>query len=608
MPGLDPAYAAVYGMTLVSVAAVTYAFYRHSHETSTSLGPGRILGLTKDEAGRLSSGDPVFLMHLSIALGVGLSIANSLLDPVIGFAPILRTLLLIASVPLVLGLAGAFVWRVQRYVQSKRVEKELRSTPSFGRASTVLQLVLMLAIALTCSELALLWLPSLALVGGVVGIVRNSLVAVYYSRPSVNLIGHFDKPLSSLKTPFNLGDVMAGKTDPEQIHVGVAKVSDFDTSQKLTYDSCVEIGACEAACPATAAGRPLSPRVLVRKVSLLSKAADGANADPLTAVGEDELWSCTSCGACVASCPVSVKHLDVIYDLRRTLVANGKLDKEKATMLENLAQNQNPYGFKNPTRGNWAEGLGIDTLSSNPGAEYLYWVGCLSSFDQRAQRVARALSKILKQAGISFAILGAEEMCVGDPARRLGEEGRYQELAFQNIEKMNSYGVKKIIATCPHCFNALKNEYPQFGGNFEVVYHTQLISDLIRQGKLAVPADRIQKISVTLHDACYASRYNSVFEEPREILNASVEEVREMGRSKEKTFCCGAGGSNYWYKVPQQRSIAGIRTEEAARTGAKEIATECPYCLSMFDDTTKVMNTGMDVKDVAEIVAECISQ
>jgi dimethylglycine catabolism B len=606
MAGFDLGYLAVYSLTIASVVLVFYALLKHSRRGSIELGPNRLFGLTKDEASRLSSGDPVFLMHLSIALGVGLSIVNSLIDPVVGYVPLLRTLILVVSVPLVAGLVAAFAWRVQRYIQSKRVEKELHASGSFSSASTWLQIILMLAIALTTSELVLLWFPSLASVGGLVGVLRNILVAVYYSRPSINLIGYFDRPLSAVRTPFNLADVIAGKTDLENVRVGVGDVSEFNTSQRLSYDSCIEIGACEAACPATAAGRPLSPRVLVRKVSLLSRSADGKGADPFSTVSEDELWSCTSCGACVSSCPVSVKHLDIIYDLRRDLVAKGKVDKEKSTMLENLAQNQNPYGSKNSTRADWAKDLGIDTLASNPGAEYLYWVGCLSSFDQRAQRIARALSKILKSAGVSFAILGTEEACVGDPARRLGEEGRYQELAFQNIEKLNSYGVKKIIASCPHCFNALKNEYPEFGGRYEVVYHTQLVSDLIRQGRVVVPADKIQRISVTLHDACYASRYNSVFEEPRNILNASAADIREMERRKEKTFCCGAGGSNYWYKVPQQRSIAGIRTEEAQKTGAKTIATECPFCLSMFDDTTKVMNTGMEVRDVAEIVAECI--
>ena len=606
MAGLDIVYPSVYLLSLASVALFGSMIVVHSRRTSTSLGPGRLVGLVKDETRRLTTGDPVFLMHLSIALGIGVTIANAVLDPVMGFIFPLKILFEAVSIPLIAGLVAAFVWRVQIYGKSKAVERELKPPGSFTPASTYLQGILMLAIAFTTSELVLLWLPSLTIFDQVLGAIRNSLIAVYYSRPSVNLVGNFDKPLASLRTPFLLSDVMSGKTDPSLVQVGVGKVSEFSTSQKLTFDSCVEIGACEAACPATASGRQLSPRVLVRKVSLLSRGGE-AGAEVSSVVGDDELWSCTSCGACVSSCPVSVKHLDVIYDLRRDLVAKGKLDKEKSAMLENLAQNQNPYGFKNATRGDWARDQGVDTLASNPKAEYLFWVGCVTSFDQRAQRIARALSTIFKSAGVSFAILGSEEMCVGDPARRLGEEGRYQELAYQNIEKLNSYGVKKIVTACPHCFNSLKNEYPQFGGSYEVVYHTQLISDLIRAGKLKVPPEKIQKISVTLHDACYASRYNNVFDEPREVLEASVSDLREMGRRKEKTFCCGAGGSNYWYKVPQQRSIAGIRTEEAQKTGAKEIVTECPFCLSMFDDTTKVMNTGMDVKDLAEIIAECLA-
>ncbi|HXY56712.1 MAG TPA: (Fe-S)-binding protein [Nitrososphaerales archaeon] len=606
MADLNLGYATVYGLTLVSVGLIALALARHSRQSSTSIGPGRLLGLTKDEAGRLQTGDPVFLMHLSIALGVGLSIANSLIDPLMGFVPLLRTVFLIFSVPLTVGLVAAFVWRVQRFLQSKRVEEELHTDAAFTSASTLLQVILMLAIGLTTTELVLMWWPALVLVGGLVGVARNALVVVYYSRPSVNLIGHFDRSLSTIKTPFKLADVMSGKIDASQITVGASKVSEFDSAQRLSFDSCVEIGACEAACPATASGRPLSPRVLVRKVSLLA-AQGNEGASPLATVGEDELWSCTTCGACVSSCPVSVNHLDLIYDMRRDLVAKGKLDREKSAVLENLSQNQNPYGFKNSTRIAWAQDLGVQTLSSNSKAEYLYWVGCVASFDQRAQRIAKAMVKILDRAGVSFAVLGEEEFCVGDPARRLGEEGRYQELAYQNIERLRTYGVTKIIAACPHCFNTLKNEYPQFGGDFEVTFHTQLISDLITEGRLKVPLEMVQKISVTLHDACYASRYNGVFDEPRRILGASVSDLREMERKGVKTFCCGAGGSNYWYKVPQQRSIAGIRTEEAMRTGAKQIATECPFCLSMFDDTTKVMNSGMGVRDVAEIVAECLA-
>ncbi len=608
MAGLDLGYSILYALSVASVLALSFSVLASSRRFHVSLGPKRLLGLTGDESRRLFTGDPVFLMHLSIALGVGLSIANALLDPVLPSAPLLKTILLLASLPLISGLVAAFVWRIQRLVQSKRVEKDvLHSDSSFSSKSTFLQAVLMVAIALTTSELAAAWFPSFVLTGFIVGIIRNGFVAVYYGRPAVNLIGYFDRPLSSVSTTFNLEDVLSGKADASQVKIGIGQKSEFEPRQRLSFDSCVEIGACEAACPATAAGRPLSPRVLVRKLSLLSDVPGSGSSDPFSTVTEDELWSCTSCGACMSSCPVSVKHLDLIYDLRRDLVGRGKLDREKSAMLENLAQSQNPYGFKKSSRGDWAAGLGIATLAEDPKAEYVYWVGCISSFDQRAQNIAKSMAKILKHAGISFAILANEEMCTGDPARRLGEEGRYQELAHQNIEKLNSYGVKKVIAACPHCFNSLKNEYPNFGGKYEVVYHTQLISDLIRQGKVKVPQDKLAKISVTLHDACYASRYNSIFDEPRDALEAVGAELREMGRKKEKTFCCGAGGSNYWFKVPQQRSIAGIRTEEAMKTGADAIATECPFCLSMFDDTTKVMNSGMQVRDVAEIVADSLA-
>jgi Fe-S oxidoreductase len=602
------AYLVLYLASLASVGAVFFAVYKHSKSSSTSLGPDRIAGLAKDEAGRLGSGDPVFLMHLAIALGVGLSMAVAVIEPGLGLVPLLRDLILAASVPLIAGLVASFLWRIQRLAQSKRVEREvLKSDRAIASASTLLQLVLMAAIALTTTELALLWLPSLLLAGFAVGTARNALVAVYYSRPSVNLIGTFDRPLSTVTVPFKLEDVMSGKTDASQLKVGVGKVSEFGTRERLSYDSCVEIGACEAACPATASGRPLSPRVLVRKLSLLGSGKGGADADPLSAVGEDEVWSCTTCGACVSSCPVGVKHLDMVYDLRRELVGRGKVDKKKSGILESLAQNQNPYGMKSSTRADWATGLGIATVAEKPDAEYLYWVGCVSSFDQRAQRISKSLSKILNHAGVSFAILGGEEMCTGDPARRLGEEGRFQELAYQNIERLNSRGVKKIVAACPHCYNTLKNEYPAFGGKYEVVYYTQLLSDLIRAGRIRVPEEKVQEISVTLHDACYASRYNNVFDEPRAALKSSVTDLREMGRRKEKTFCCGAGGSNYWYEVPQQRSIAGIRSEEARKTGADVVATECPFCLSMLDDATKVANSGQTVKDIAEIVAESLA-
>ncbi len=569
----------------------------------------RFLLLSKDESNRLTTLEPVFLMHLSIALGVGLSIVFVLFDPLwpLPVLSFIRIILLVVSVPLILGLATAFVWRIQRYDQSKKVEKGiLHSSRNFSRLSSELQLVLILAIVFTTTELILSWVTSLFLYDAVLNIIRNSLVVLFYALPTVNLVQSFDRTLPSMRLPFKLSDVMEGKVDASEIKMGVNQISEFERFERLSYNSCVEIGACETACPATAAGRPLSPRVLVRKVALLDN-EKGPSSEPLSAVGEDELWSCTSCGACVHSCPVAVKHLDIIYDLRRNLVANGRIDKDKTTLLQNLSQNQNPYGFNSGSRADWAGDQCIPTFSSKPSAEYLYWVGCICSFDQRAQTVAKSLAKILSQAGVSFAILGTEELCTGDPARRLGEEGRYQELAYQNIEKMNTYGVKKIVTTCPHCFNSIKNEYPQFGGNYEVIHHTQLIADLIALERIKIPKEKIQEISVTLHDACYASRYNNIFQEPRTILKERGSDIHEMRRNKDKTFCCGAGGSNYWYKVPQQKSIASIRTHEARETGADMIATECPFCLSMFEDSLRVSEGNpMQVKDVAELVAELL--
>jgi Fe-S oxidoreductase len=599
----NTAFFLAYILSIVSILGILATTLWWSRKTNTTLVGNRLLFLAREEAKRLFSKDLVFLMHLSIALGVGLSILIAILDPFFSYFSLLRVVLLIVSLPLVAGLVSAFVWRLERFVQSKKAQKLLKTDSSFDRSSAYLQLVLILAILLTTTELVISWF-NLSETDFIIDIFRNLLVIFYYAKPSINLVQFFDRPLSTIRVPFKLSDVIEGKVDASKIAVGVSKMSEFPAGERLSFDSCVEIGACESACPATAAGRPLSPRILVRKASLLDKQRQ-RDAVPFEKIREDELWSCVTCGACVESCPVAVKHLDIIYDLRRSLVNSGKLDKDKATLLQNLVQNQNPYGFNSNSRSDWAKNLGVDSLADKPNPEYLYWVGCIASYDQRAQNIAKSLSKIMKQAGISFAILGIEEMCNGDPARRLGEEGRFQELAYQNIERLNSYKVKKIITNCPHCFNTLKNEYPTLGGNYEVIHHTQLISNLIQEGKLKIPRDKVKEISVTLHDACYASRYNSIFEEPRSALSAVGKDLREMPRRKEKTFCCGAGGSNYWYKVPQQKTITSIRTEEALKTGASTLATECPFCLSMFEDSMRVVgNSKMSVRDVSEIVCE----
>ena len=424
------------------------------------------------------------------------------------------------------------------------------------------------------------------------------------------------RPLGKMTTPFNLAEVMKQQElNPDyslELKLGIGTTDDLNWQQRVMLDSCTNCGRCEAVCPANAAGRDLSPRLVVQDLKkrfysdheLIAKKGEPEDLFASGTVREGEMYSCVMCAACVYECPVEINHVDFIADVRRTAVASNRLDPKQTALLSNLAGHQNPYGLANSSRADWARESGVNTISENPQAEYLYWVGCVCSFDQRAQNIAKSLAKIMKAADLSFAILGTEEVCNGDPARRIGEEGRYQELALQNIATMNAHSVKKIVTSCPHCFNTIKNEYPEFGGKYEVIHHSQLVSDLIEQRRIKISKKRFEEISVTLHDACYAVRYNSIFDEPRAVLKSTNADVREMHRCGNKTFCCGAGGSNYWYKVPQEKTITGIRTEEALKTGATTLATECPFCLSMFEDSTRVSGAKLEVKDIAELVAE----
>jgi len=315
------------------------------------------------------------------------------------------------------------------------------------------------------------------------------------------------------------------------------------------------------------------------------------------------------CQACVRECPVLIGHVDLISDLRRHLVSEGQISGSPARAMTDIGKHANPYGRSAGDRLAWAEGLQVPTAESHPEFEYLLWVGCAPAFDPRAQRVSRALVRLLQEAKVDFAVLGGEERCTGDPARRLGDEFLFQELARGNVEALNRRKVKKIVTACPHCFNTLRNEYPPFGGRYEVHHHAQLLAELTRLGRLrgGGPSNG----QVTLHDPCYLARVNGETAAPRDLIQIATGRItREMPRHGAKTFCCGAGGGRMWFEEAPAQRVSRLRATEAAGTGAKTLATACPFCLNMMSDAIAATKGGetMKVLDVAEILLESRGQ
>ncbi len=416
-------------------------------------------------------------------------------------------------------------------------------------------------------------------------------------------------PLGKMSTPFKLAEL-----DPSQeISLGFRTVKELSWMQRLGLDACTDCGRCEAACPAFAAGTPLSPRMVVQKLRDLMWSGEGFGVDVFAAsvIDEEEVWACTTCSACIEECPVLIRPMDYILEMRRALTLEGKLDRKKAGMLTNLARYGNPYGLDTSEKDKFMSELasmGVKTIAENPDAEYLYWIGCASIYDPRSREITKAMVKILLKANISFAILGSDETCTGDPARRIGEEGRFQEIALANIEKLKKLKTRKVIVHCPHCFNTFKKEYPELGLQLEVYHHTQLIGWLLKTNKIKLV--KPLSVKITLHDSCYIGRVNNIFEEPREILKEAVgaENYVEMPRNRSKSFCCGAGGSTYWYEVRRKDRESLIRLREALSTNANVLAVECPYCMQMFGDAVRVEGAEekITLKDVAEIVAESI--
>jgi Fe-S oxidoreductase len=329
-------------------------------------------------------------------------------------------------------------------------------------------------------------------------------------------------------------------------------------------------------------------------------------------VSEDELWDCTTCRACMEQCPVRIEHVPLIVEMRRNLVLEqSRFPQELVTLFNNLERNGNPYSFPASSRADWAAAAGVQELAQvdDPASlEVIYWVGCMSSFDARNQRVATALTKILNSAGVRFAVLGKEERCSGDPARRAGNEYLYQLLAQTNIERLNQYQAKRIVASCPHCFNTLKNEYPQLGGSFEVIHHSEYIQELISSGRLRVSAEVTRDDRMAYHDPCYLGRYNEVYDAPREVMDKTQGGFVELPRCRDRGFCCGAGGARAFMEEKRGTRISHNRLNEAIATDASGVAVACPFCVTMFEDGVRALNVEerFAVRDIAEIVADAL--
>lgn len=395
--------------------------------------------------------------------------------------------------------------------------------------------------------------------------------------------------------------------------LGASALTDLSWKDLLDLDACTACGRCQAVCPAYAAGQPLSPKNLILDLrDYMTRYAAGQAGDELMVGGvikEETLWACTTCRACMEECPVFIEHVPKIVEMRRHLVMEqASMPETLADALKSLEDRVHPYKGASASRTDWCEGLDVPLAAEKGEVEVLYWVGCTAAFDPRNQKVARAFATLMKEAGVDFAILGNEESCCGDPARRMGNEFSYDMIARANIETLKQYNPKRIVTACPHCFNAIGNEYRQFGGEFEVVHHTQFLKELVDAGRLKV--NRKGADAITYHDPCYLGRYNGQYEAPRALVQLSGE-LAEMERSRSKSFCCGAGGGHAWMEEHGDGPrVNQIRAREAVETGAGTVAVSCPFCMQMMEDGVKTVagDGGPQVKDVAELILEAMEE
>lgn len=428
------------------------------------------------------------------------------------------------------------------------------------------------------------------------------------------------KPYGALR-PINLEDETATT-------FGVDHIEQFTPKNYLDWFTCTECGRCQDMCPAFNSDKPLSPKELTINLRNFLYAKQGkliqglhndqlprdemgfiADEKPLLGetIAHETLWACTTCRACEEACPVFIEYVQEIVDMRRNLVlVKGEFPQELQATFVNLERNYNPWGIGSTDRGNWAKDMGVKTMEEDASVDYLYFVGCAGNFDDRNKKVTFALAKLLKQAGISFAILGKEEKCTGDPARRVGNEYLAQMLMKENIATFDKYKVKKVITSCPHCFNTIANEYGQFGGNYEVIHHTQFLMELIEKG-LIKPTKEMNK-KIVYHDSCYLGRYNNIYDAPREILKAIPGlELTEAELNKQQGRCCGAGGGRMWMEEKLGKRVNQMRLGDLKETGAQTAATACPFCKIMVGDAIKETKAeNIDTHDIVELLAESV--
>jgi len=418
----------------------------------------------------------------------------------------------------------------------------------------------------------------------------------------LNILVRPNRPMGALE---KIDDI----ENTEQL--GVGNLVEFAPQQLLSFDACLKCGRCHEACPSSLSGMDYSPRDLVQMLRkgmnnalLNGEAAPGGEVlGPV--VPENYSWMCTTCGACIARCPVFINPVDEVIDLRRyQALTTGKLPKSISVLLRNFERQANPWGIGAQNRMDWANGLELRELAEGDQVDTLYFVGCAAVFDERNKKAARAFVKLLKKANVDFGVLGFDEMCCGETARRMGHEHMFQEFARQNIETFGKIKFNRIVTACPHCFNTLKNEYPQMGGDYQVLHYTELLAEL----ELPTPSANGNGVkgNVAFHDSCYLGRYNNVYKIPRALLDQAGIKRVEMARNHENSFCCGGGGGGMWMETDKDKRINHRRFQEVLDAKAEVVATACPYCTIMFDDAIKSKNLGEQVKamDIAEIMVK----